>query len=49
MTDPNLEEALDGLMEATHYAEAIGEQELAYEIAKCYQKLAEAGFDHDRK
>lgn len=47
MTDPNLEEALDGLMEATHYAEAIGEDELSYRIAGCYQDLGEAGFAHE--
>lgn len=39
--DPTLEDALDGLMNASAYADEIGEHELAREIADCYQKLGE--------
>lgn len=54
--DADLEAALDGLMDATEYAEAIGEDDLAVEIGELYQRIAQAApedhwdnpDDHDR-
>jgi hypothetical protein len=43
--DADLEAALDGLMDATEYAEAIGADDLAVEIGELYQRLAQAAPD----
>lgn len=43
--DPDLEDALDGLIAATHYAEEIGEDELAKEISSLYQDLGRVAPD----
>lgn len=38
----DLEDALDGLIDASNYAEDIGEFELSRDIARLYQELAKA-------
>jgi len=45
MASSDLEAALDGLIAATNYAEAIGEDDLAVAIGELYQRLARASPD----
>lgn len=42
---PDLEDALDGLIAAARYAEAIGETDLDHDIGRLYQDLAQASPD----
>lgn len=37
--EPDLEDALDGVIAATNYAEEIGEDEIAKELGRLYQDL----------
>lgn len=40
--NPDLEDALDGLIHAVRYAESIGEDDIASDAASCYQALGAA-------
>lgn len=40
--DPDLEDALDGLINAVRYAEGIGEERIAAMAAETYQELGAA-------
>lgn len=43
--DPDIEDALDGLYNASVYAEEIGEVELARTIGRCYQEMGATAID----
>lgn len=40
--EPDLEEALDGVIAATKYAEEIGEDEISRKLGRIYQELGKA-------